>query len=149
MVYIQTKQSKLFIKFDIVDFYLSITELIFDNAITFPQKFTSISANEISIIKHSCKSILYNNGTIWSKKNNDTLFDITMGSFHGTEIYELVGLYLLDNIKDIIDPKNIALYRDDGWAVVNNYSNADLEKVCKKLRRSIKNIGFNITIEPG
>ena len=72
-----------------------------------------------------------------------------MGSFHGAEICELVGLYLLDNIKDIIDPKHIALYRDDGLAIVNNHSNADLERVCKKLRRSIEDIGLNIAIEPG
>ena len=73
---IQTKHSNFFIKFDIVDFYPSITQLIVDNAIKFAQKFTSISTNEISIIKDSCKSVLYNNGTILSKKNNDTLFDI-------------------------------------------------------------------------
>jgi len=72
-----------------------------------------------------------------------------MGSFQGPEICELVGLYLLDNIKDIIDAKHIALYSDDGLAIVNNHSNADLERVCKKSRRSIKDIGFNITIEPG
>ena len=52
-----------------------------------------------------------------------------MGSFHEAEICELVGLYLLDHIKGIIDPKHIALYRDDGLAVVNNYSNADLERI--------------------
>ena len=86
------------------------------------------------MIKHSCKSILFKNGTILFEKNNDTLFDITMDSFHGAEICELVGLYLLDNITDIIDPRHIALYRDDGLARVNNHCNADLERVCKKLR---------------
>ena len=95
------------------------------------------------------KSVLYKNGTIWSKKTNDTLFDINTGNFYGSDIFELVGLYLLDNIKDNIDPKHISLYRDDRLAIVNNYSNADLTRVCKKLRRSIKDIGFNITIESG
>ena len=40
-------------------FYPSITDLIVDNAIKFALKFTSVSVNEKSIIKHSCKSILY------------------------------------------------------------------------------------------
>ena len=71
-----------------------------------------------------------------------------MGSFHVAEIYELVGLHLLDHIKVTIDPKHIALYHEYGLAVVNNDSNADLEGVCKNLRRSIKDIGSSITIEP-
>ena len=64
---IQTKHSNFFIKFDIVDFYPSITQLILDNALRFAQKLTTISGNEISIIKHVCKFNLYNNGTFWSK----------------------------------------------------------------------------------
>ena len=40
---------------------------------------------------------------------------------------------------------NIPLLRDD----VNNHSYADLEKLCKKLRRSVKDIGFNISCKPG
>ena len=56
----------------------------------------------------------------------DTLFDITMGSFHGIEICELGGIYLPDHIKDIIDPKYLALYRDYGLALFNNSSKADL-----------------------
>ena len=73
----------------------------------------------------------------------------TIGSFHGAEICELLGLYLLEHIKDMIDPKHNTLYRDDGLSVVNNYSDANLERVCKKLRRSINDIGFNVTVEPG
>ena len=91
----QTKHSELFIKFDTADFYPSITELIVDNAIKLAQKFTSISANEISIIKHSCKSTSYNNGTIWSKKNNNTLFDITMSSFHDPSLNIVVNLFYI------------------------------------------------------
>ena len=53
---------------------------------------------------------------------------------NGKEIGELVGLYLLDYLK---------IYGDEGLFVVNNYPNADLERVCKKLRRSIKDIGCN------
>ena len=31
------------------------------------------------------KSILFFDGKIWKKKNNDSLFDVTMGSFGGAE----------------------------------------------------------------
>ena len=40
----------------------------------------------------------------------------------------------------------MVLYRDS-LIIVNNYSNADLEKVCNKFTRSIKDIAFNLTIE--
>ena len=29
----------------------------------------------------------------WKKKSTESCFDVTMGSFHGAEIYELMGLY--------------------------------------------------------
>ena len=48
-----------------------------------------------------------------SQNENNELFDITMGSKHGAEISELVGLYILQGLKQII-PKNIVgIYRDD------------------------------------
>ena len=39
---------------------------------------------------------------------------------------ELIGPYLLDHIKDMIDPQIIAFYRDNVLAIVESYSNADL-----------------------
>ena len=72
-----------------------------------------------------------------------------MGSFHAAGICELVCLYLLDHVKNMIDPKHTALYRGDGLDLVNNYSNAELLRVCKKLSRSIKDKSLSITNEPG
>ena len=41
---------------------------------------------------HSRKSLLFSNNDIWVKKDNLNL-DVTMGSFNGAEVCELVGLY--------------------------------------------------------
>ena len=38
----------------------------------------------------------------WVKKGDGTLFNVTMGSFDGAEICELVGLYLLDKLSSLI-----------------------------------------------
>ena len=46
---------------------------------------------------HSRKSLLFSNSDAWIKKSGD-MFDVTMGSFDGAEICELVGLYLLDKL---------------------------------------------------
>jgi hypothetical protein len=52
----------------------------------------TITENDISIIKHARKSLLFGNGKLWGKKDGSKrLFDVTMGSFDGVEICELVG----------------------------------------------------------
>ena len=50
-------------------------------------------------ILHGCKSVLFfYQNSAWVKKEG--VFDVTMGSFHGAEIAELVGLYLLSELKN-------------------------------------------------
>ena len=63
--------------------------------INFAKQFTSISQKDIDIILHARKSLLFGNGKVWNKKFGDPEFDVTMGSFDGAEICELVGLYIL------------------------------------------------------
>ena len=42
----------------------------------------------------------YNDKT-WLKKNDQSLFDVTMGSYDGAEVCERVGLFLLNIPADI------------------------------------------------
>ena len=83
----------------------------------------------------------------WVKKENDTLFDVTMGSFDGLEICELVGLYLLDKLSNLIGKENVGLYRDDGLAAINSSSGPVLDKMRKNIIALFKNEGLSITIE--
>ena len=57
----------------------------------------------------------------WVKKTGNPLFDVTMGSFDGAELCELVGLYLLNKIKPLLGTGNVGLYRDDGLAIVKTH----------------------------
>ena len=61
-------------------------------------------------------SILYLNGEPWKKKSTDNFFDLTMGGFHGAEGCELVGLFLLFQLKEV--NFNGGMHRDDGWGVL-------------------------------
>ena len=72
-----------------------------------------------------------------------------MGSFHGAECCELIGLYLLEQLKDTLEVGNYGIYRDDGLAVVKNCSASHQERLSKDLRKTFKDQGFNITIEKG
>ena len=40
-----------------------------------------------------------------------------MGSFDGAEICELVGIYILHNLSQITNKRDIGLYRDDGLMI--------------------------------
>ena len=62
------------------------------------------------IIKHARKCFLVNKNQIWTKKNSTNLFDVTMGSFDGAEICELVGLLLLNDISTLVGKENVGLY---------------------------------------
>ncbi|XP_044172000.1 uncharacterized protein LOC122956391 [Acropora millepora] len=110
---IPLKNRKSFISFDIVDFYPSITESLLDQSIDWATQFTAITVSDIRIIKHARKSLLFHDGLPWVKRDSSNAFDVTMGSYDGAEICELIGLFILSKLKDAFG-YNIGLYRDDG-----------------------------------
>ena len=142
----RTRQS--FIKFDIVNFYPSITKEIMIKALDFSKQFIDINEEDMKIIIHSCKTILSYDGDIWVKKDHSDLFDIPMGSLHGAEVCELVGLFLLDQLKGIMNNTSYGIYRDDGLAITNK-SKCEQERLTKAIRTIFGNNGFKITIEHG
>ena len=144
---IKGKQRSKFIKFDIVEFYPSISEDLLNKALDFAEKFTSISPEERSTIMHARKSLLLNPEAAWKKKDQEDLFDVTMGSLDGAEVCEVVGLFLLDDLSKLIEKKDGGLYRDDGLAVVKNATGPKLDKLRKSITKMFKDHGLAITIE--
>ena len=95
---IENKSNHSFMQFDIVDFYPSISSQLLTKSIDFAAQHAEISKESIETIMHARKSLLFDRGTTWTK-NGDSLFDVTMGSFDGAEVCELVGIYLLSQMK--------------------------------------------------
>ena len=54
----------------------------------------------------------------WVKKG-EVNFDVGMGAFHGAQVFELVGLFLLNLLKGLPNFEAI-LYRDDGLGVTSS-----------------------------
>ena len=106
---IENKSQCFFTQLDIVEFYSSISENILDTTINLARQYTDISDENLRIIKHCRKSLLYNNHEPWKKKDTDSCFDVTMGSSDGAEVCELVGIYLLSLLANIIDKNNSGL----------------------------------------
>ena len=57
------------------------------------------------------------------------MFDVAMGAFHGAEVCELVGNFLLHKLSEKYEKKNLALYCDDGLAIFKNVNWPDSEKI--------------------
>ena len=76
---VNEKTRHSFILFDIVDFYPSISEKLLDQALSWASSLADISDEDISIIEHGRKLLIFNNGKSWIKNNNANLFDVTMG----------------------------------------------------------------------
>ena len=112
---VNNKPNHMFLSFDIVDFYPSITEELLDKVISWAKTITSISDDHVAVIKHARKSLLFHQNKTWVKRNNDTMFDVTMDSYDGAEICELVGLFILSKLEAKFGKNQVGLYRDDGW----------------------------------
>ena len=69
-----------------------------------------------------------------------------MGGYHGAEICELVGLFMLSQLVEVIPAPYIGLYRDDGLAV-SPATNRQIEIMKKKICAIFNRNGLQITTE--
>ena len=143
--FLPNKRDSAFISFDVVEFYPSITEDLLRRALDFASNYVTISADDHHIIIHAKQSLLFNDETPWQKRNSNTLFDMTMGSYEGAETCELVSCYLLSQLMQIPEI-DIGLYHDDGLAVLN-HTPQKIEKVKKEICRIFANNNLRITTE--
>ena len=94
---------------------------------------------------HSRRSLLFRRGFNWVKQDG-TDFDVTMGSYDGAEVCELVGLYMLHLLSNCFDQKDLGLYRDDG-ITAQSLTRKQTDKARKDIIWVFKSCGFGTTIE--
>ncbi len=123
----------MFLTFDIVEFYPSITQELLEKVIKWAKTITTITDEQESIIYHARKSLLFHGNTPWVKKNNDSMFDVTIGSFDGAEICDLVCLFLLNDLAKKICNKFVGLNRDDSLAIIQSKRAKIADKVRKEM----------------
>ena len=102
---IQNKNLCTFTVFDIQEFYPSITEKLLKDTLAFAQRYVNIELNDLELIFHARRSLLYCKDTAWLKKEGNGKFDVTMGSNDGAETCEIVGLFLLYSIGEMFNKK--------------------------------------------
>ena len=67
---LEDKSSLKFLKFDIVAFYPSISQELFDKVICWSKQFYDFTKQQLDVINNSRKSFLFLNDQTWPKKNN-------------------------------------------------------------------------------
>ena len=93
------------------------------------------------------KSLLYNNNEPWKKKDTESCFAVTMSSFDGAEICELVGIRILSLLSNKRNKQSSGLYRDDGLVLLRNTSKQKTDRIRKDIIEIFKNAGFKIEIK--
>ena len=92
--------------------------------------------------------MLFNNADIWIKKNGDSDFDVTMGSFDSTELCEVVGLYILHFLCGKYWKHRIGLYRDDELVFFGYTSRPQAHRIRKGFIKLFKeDFDLSITCE--
>ena len=141
---IPNKQKATFLQFDIVDFYPSISQRIFDEAIQFAKRHIHIPEQHLEIIMQCRKGILFNEGQGWIKKGLSTNFDVPMGGLDSAQVADFVGIYILDALSRVFDPTLMGLYRDDGLMVIPESNGPKTNGLHKKLIQVFKYLGFRV-----
>ena len=115
--------------FDIEEFYPSISKELLQKAMNHALTFVRINNEKIYLIMHSRKALLFDSNNIWIKKDDEPNFDVTMGSYDGVEICELVVLYILHVLGEKYGKYRIGFYRDDGLVCFGNINGSQAERI--------------------
>ena len=75
---INKKKQQVRLQLEIVDFYPSIIEDLFNKPLDFTSTICTISDDKRNILKNAIKSLLFSDGATWLKKNKTDLHDVTI-----------------------------------------------------------------------
>ena len=119
--------SNVWLMIDISTTTPSSKEGLVIKALEFAKQHVIVKSKDRETIFHARKFLLQYEGKAWIKKQRNN-FDVTMGSYNGAEVCELICIFMLSLIGSKCNPNNIGLYRDDGLAVFKNTSGLQSEK---------------------
>ena len=75
------------------------------------------------MVEHCRKSLLFYNNERWKKKEHSSSFDVTMSSYDGPELCELIGIYIQSLLESSLEKDQLGLYQEDGLIILCNINN--------------------------
>ena len=91
-----------FVVFATKSFYPTISIKLFGEAVSFAKLYYDYTSDEVDMIMHSRKIVLFWQDSTWVKKEDDGDLDIPMGCYDGAEICELVGICIQNKLCKLI-----------------------------------------------
>ena len=145
---IDGKKKAVFVQFDIVNFYPSITKTTFLRAIAFAKRHSTMTDYEIEIVMKCRRTLLYKDEQQWMKKSNENEddFGISMGSLDSAQASDMVGLFILHELTALVLIEDIGLYRDDGLLVIRNGTRYKCDKVRRFINRVFNRLDLKVDI---
>ena len=140
---IPEKSKCKFLVLDVVEYYPSITEKLLKDALDWASNIVEITEQEKKIIISAKKSLLYKDNVPYKKKDSG-VFDVTMGSYDGAEDSDIVGLFLLSQVKNL--GVSLGAFRDD-WLGYSRLTARQTDIVKKKIQKIFDNHGLKIDIQ--
>ena len=144
-VKLEDKENLRFIVFDIVNFYPSITLELLQKALDWASELTDISDEDIEIMLETKKSLLIRNGEFWTKKGEEN-FDVAQGSYDSAECSDLVGLFMLSELKKRNLDAALGLFRDDGLGT-SHLSCQQIDDIKKIICEVFRSHGLELTVD--
>ena len=142
---LKNKKNLSFIIFDVVNYYPSITLELLLEALNWANNFVEITNEEKEIIVETKKSLLYFNGEAWTKKGEEN-FDVAQGGFDSAEVCDIVGLFLLSELRKQKLNADTGIFRDDGLGV-SSATPRQIEKIKKKICEVYRKYGLSLTVD--
>ena len=131
--YFETKERLSFTVSDIENFYPSISKNLFIKAIQLAKQMTEVFDEDINLIMHAKKNLLFNEGIPWLEKERMEDFNVPIDCFDGAEVCELVGSFILQQLSQLFEDQLVRLYRYDGLAIFKGLSGSETKRVKKKI----------------
>ena len=99
----------------------------------FASRFIHFDDSKTLTIQNARKTLLFNKGLQWQHQQQKTtgLSDVTLGGLDSSQVCELVGLFLLYQVKENFLFLNNGLYRDDGLACYKKMPGPIFERMKK------------------
>ena len=95
----------------------------------------------------SRQTLLFYEKQPWVKKTGTENFDVPMGCYDGAEVCELVGCYILNQLRTVMRSELVGLYRDDRLGYMKKMSGPEIERKRKQIIKIFKDCGLSITIK--
>ena len=91
-------------------------------------------------------NLLFLFNSVWMKKGSSS-FEVTMGSHDGAEVCKLVGLHILNQMKQKFPSIDFGLYPDDGLGCYQKCPGPSMEHTKKEIIQLFKSNNLSITID--